>query len=301
MCLKQITQKSQLYWLFIYKKDETNKFCNKIKLMKNVKLIACDIDGTITKSDRSTSQRNINTISKIRNKNIIFGLASGRPVEDIIDKYKEWGLDSQFDFIIGWNGGQLYDNKTGNTYEYNYLDKREIKEIISFMQQFDCTINMYIPHIYLSSKETDRSWFSAFKSKRKYIVVDSLSKFYEKDNCGIMFRCDENDMPLIESKVNEFIKGKKYIGFKTQPDLMEFSSRACNKGYALKKYTEMYNISLDDCMAFGDTTNDNEMLKICYGICMKNGSEDTKRCAKIITDIECDNDGFSEFVEKNIL
>ena len=82
---------------------------------------------------------------------------------------------------------------------------------------------------------------------------------------------------------------------------MEFSNKDCNKGYALRKYTEIYNIDLNDCMAFGDTTNDNEMLKICNGVCMKNGSEDTKRCAKIITDIECDDDGFSDFIEKHIL
>lgn len=262
--------------------------------------MACDIDGTITKSDRTTSQRNINTISQIRNKNIIFGLASGRPVEDIINKYKEWGLDSQFDFIIGWNGGQLYDNKTDITYEYNYLNKTEIKEIIEFMQQFDCTVNMYKPGIYLSSKQTDKAWYSAFKNKRKFVAANKLEDFYDTDNGGIMFRTKLEEMPIIEEKIKT-LKNKNYIGFKTQADLMEFAHKNCNKGFALKKYCELHDIDLNDCIAFGDTTNDNEMLKICYGVCMKNGSDDTKRCAKIITDIDCDNDGFSDFIEKHIL
>ena len=232
--------------------------------------------------------------------NYIFGLASGRPIDDVINKYKKWGMEKQFDFLICWNGCQLYDNKTNKTYEYNYLTKNDIKEIIEFMDEFDCNINMYLPNIYLSSKETDRAWYSAFKNKRQFVSTKSREDFYKQDNGGIMFRTQVEQMPLIEKKIKN-IKNKNYVGFKTQPDLMEFCHKDCNKGYALKKYCELYNISLDECMAFGDTSNDNELLKACYGVCLKNGSDDTKACAKIITDKECDEDGFADFVEKNIL
>lgn len=264
------------------------------------KVIALDIDGTITKSDRTTSKRNIKTIEKLQQNGYIVGLASGRPVEDIINKYQSWEMKKQFDFIIGWNGCQLYDNKTKQLYEYNLLSRNDIKEIIEFMKEFDCTINMYLPGIYLSSKETDRAWFSAFNNKRTFVVCNNIEKYYEKPNGGIMFRTTKQEMPKIENKILT-IKNKNYIGFKTQPDLMEFSHKESNKGYALRKYCEIKNISLDECMAFGDTTNDNEMLKCCYGVCMKNGSDDTKNCAKIITEIECDDDGFSEFIDKHIL
>ena len=115
-----------------------------------------------------------------------------------------------------------------------------------------------------------------------------------------MFRTTLQQMPIIEEKISK-LKGKNYVGFKTQADLMEFAHKDCNKGHALKKYCELHDIDLNDCIAFGDTTNDNEMLKICYGVCLKNGSEDTKRCAKIITDTICDEDGFADFVEKHIL
>lgn len=269
--------------------------------MKNIKVISADIDGTITASDRTTSKANIETIKKLRNKGYLFGLASGRPIEDIVNKYEEWGLEKQFDFLIGWNGGQLYDDKTKKTYTYNYMSPSEIKETIDFMSDYDCTINMYFDGIYLSSKDTDKAWFSAFKSKRKFIMANSIEEFYKQPNGGIMFRTKSELMPIIEKRIEEELKNRNYIGFKTQADLMEFSHKDCNKGYALKKYLDMYNISTQDCAAFGDTTNDNEMLKICYGICLKNGSEDTKRCAKIITDIDCDHDGFTDFVEKHIL
>lgn len=270
---------------------ETNK-------MNKFKLIAADIDGTITKSDRTTSLRNIKTIERLREAGYLFGLASGRPVEDIIKKHTEWNIVKQFDFIIGWNGGQLFDGK--KTYEYNFLTPDEIKEIIEIMSEFDCTINMYLPGIYLSSKETDKAWYSAFKNKRIFVAAKRIEEFYQRENGGIMFRTDKETMPLIEEKIRN-LKNTSYVGFKTQPDLMEFSRVGNNKGFALKKYCELNNISLDECIAFGDTTNDNEMLECCYGVCMKNGSDDTKACAKVITEVECDEDGFSEFIDKHIL
>lgn len=270
--------------------------------MNNIKVISSDIDGTITASDRTTSKTNIETIQKLRDKGYLFGLASGRPVEDIFDKYKEWGLEKQFDFLIGWNGGQLYDDSTKKTYNYNYMSPVDIKETIEFMSKFDCTANMYLPGIYLSSSEKDRDWYLAFKNHtREYKVADSLEDYYKQSNGGIMFRTNAELMPQIEKAIAEKLKNKNYVGFKTQSNLMEFAHKDCNKGYALKKYLDMHNISTEECVAFGDTTNDNEMLKICYGVCLKNGSEDTKRCAKIITDIDCDHDGFTDFVEKHIL
>ncbi len=59
-------------------------------------------------------------------------------------------------------------------------------------------------------------------------------------------------------------------------------------------------INTNDVIAFGDTSNDNEMLKAAgWGVCMKNGSNDTKAIADDITDFTCDEDGLGRYLEKN--
>lgn len=266
-----------------------------------IKLIAADIDGTITRSDYTTTKRNIEAIQSLRNKGYLFGLASGRPVNDILDRYQLWGLKDQFDFIIGWNGCELYDNKTKQTHKYNSIKKEELKEIVELMLPFDTTISMYLPGVVIANKETEKIIFSAEKTKRKYIITDKFEDFYQVDNSGIMFRTTIQKMPEVEKVVNEYTKDKNYFGFKTQKDLLEFANKNSNKGYALKQLCKLYNLELDECMAFGDTTNDNQLLKVCNGVCMLNGSDDTKACAKYITEIACDDDGFADFVEKYLL
>ena len=53
---------------------------------------------------------------------------------------------------------------------------------------------------------------------------------------------------------------------------------------------------------FGDTSNDNEMISVAgLGVCLLNGSDDTKALANDITDLTCEEEGFADYVEKHIL
>lgn len=268
---------------------------------KNIKVISSDIDGTIVGASHEINPETASKINELRNKGYVFGLASGRPANDISTKYQEWKIDKQFDFLIGLNGVELYDDSTSNTITYNPLRKEWIKEIIEMMLPFDVTVHMYHADEYFSSAETERAWYSAFKNKRKFVVVP-LSKFYEEESGGIMFRCPLEKMPQIEElliKINSENRG--YVGFKTQKDLVEFSNADANKGFALKKYCELHSIDINDVMSFGDTTNDNEMLKVSHGVCMINGSDDTKACAEIITEKSVEENGFIDFVDRYLL
>ena len=271
-----------------------------MKRFNNIKLLSCDIDGTLVGKSRMITENTVRTIEEVMREGYLFGVASGRPVADLKEYCSRWNMNGNFDFIIGFNGCELYDKQTNEIQKFNMLSCQNIKEIIEIMKPFDGNVSMYKPGIYLASKDTDRAWYSAFRNKRKYVVSDNMEQFYDEPNCGIMFRVDPEKMSEIEEMVAG-LKDKDYIGFKTQPDLMEFSHKDANKAVALKKYCDNHNISLDECMAFGDTTNDNGMLKCCHGVCMINGSDDTKDCAEIITDIGVEDEGWVNFVKENLL
>ena len=53
-------------------------------------------------------------------------------------------------------------------------------------------------------------------------------------------------------------------------------------------------------MAFGDTSNDNDMLKVAgCGVCMINGTDDTKASANAITKHDNDHDGLAIYLEES--
>ncbi len=271
-----------------------------LRMFENIRVIAADIDGTLAPAGINPSAYTVDTISELQNRGFLFGLASGRPADDLLDKYKIWNAPSQFDFIIGWNGCELIDLKTGSFYQYNKLKKEWIREIIEFMSEFNANIHMYLPGKYLATSDTDKAWYSAYKNRREYIICEDVSVYYAQDNCGIMFRYDLKDDQRIREKLKT-LKDKEYIAFNTQVDLLEFSHKDSSKGYALREYCKLYDIPLENVMAFGDTDNDNEMLKICHGVCLKDGNENTKRLCEFVTEKNCDEDGFARFIHEVLL
>lgn len=116
----------------------------------------------------------------------------------------------------------------------------------------------------------------------------------------IMFRVQEEDMPLIEEHYQKN-KPNSIIGFKTNPMAFEFADPRASKGVALENFCKLHNIDIKDSMAFGDTSNDNEMLKVAgIGVCLLNGTDDTKAFADYITEFDVDHNDFSNFIIKTI-
>lgn len=270
--------------------------------MKDVKLVICDLDGTLFDwSNRSLSKKNKEIMDYLHNKGVYLALGSGRSVAELI-KYKEdWGLDYQFDFFIGMNGSELYCTKTKEQHNYFWLKKEWIKELLEFMKQWTCNPMCYLHDDKILFRDFDDMMKrSIASSNRKGIQVKDDSEFYHEENAKIMFRMKEDVTPIVEKYLEEH-PFKYYKGFKTQATLMEFMDKRCSKGFALKKLCEQYNIDIEDVVAYGDTTNDNEMLKVAgLGVCLKNGSDDTKAIADEITEYGCMEDGFAHHVEERL-
>ena len=60
--------------------------------MKPVTLVATDLDGTFLNSQKKVTDLNREAISKLKNHGILFGIASGRPVEIVRAMLKEWKI-----------------------------------------------------------------------------------------------------------------------------------------------------------------------------------------------------------------
>ena len=133
----------------------------------------------------------------------------------------------------------------------------------------------------------------------KYCKSDDYHELYQKPAGKIIFRLDdESKMPEIEEYVKDRCP-KGLIGFKTNSIAFEFTDERVNKGVALIEFCKNNNIAIEESWAFGDTSNDNEMLKAAgTGVCLLNGTDDTKACADYITEYDVENEGFSKFIEK---
>ena len=72
-------------------------------------LVICDIDATLVNEKKELTPRTKEALIKLHEKGIYFGIASGRPVDELKRNKERWDLPFDFDFVMGMNGAELWD------------------------------------------------------------------------------------------------------------------------------------------------------------------------------------------------
>ena len=269
--------------------------------MEKAKLVVCDIDNTLVPKHKNISKRTKNAIDSLRKHGILFGLASGRSVDQLHALEEQW--DIHCDIIIGQNGSEIYDDLTQSEEHFYSMETSWLKECMEIMSPFNCnpTLGRNGIHYVRRIDEKTSSSKAYVKNANMLHVVKDDSEFWAEPAVKIGFRVNAEDMPAIENRASEF-PSENYIGLKTENTMFEFCNRKASKGKLLELFCQKHELDLKNVYAFGDMTNDISMLEVAgVGICMLNGSEDAKAAANIVTEKTVDEDGFADFVEKYIL
>ena len=266
----------------------------------DVKLVLCDIDATLVNEKKELMPETKEALIQLHEKGIYFGIASGRPVDELKQNKVYWNYPYDFDFVMGMNGAELFDGVHQKEYSYFKMKREWLKETIELMKSIDCN-----PFVYWNGKircvRVDDMMKRSASTSHKELEVVPIEDLYAHENAKIMFRMKEEDMERAEKLVS-LHPNPYYHGFKTQSTLLEFCDKRINKGYGLQKICELNDFGLENVVAFGDTTNDNDMIHLAgLGVCMKNGTKDTKALANDITEYDNNHDGLGIYLKKHIL
>ncbi len=264
--------------------------------MKQIELITADIDGTIVNEDRHFTDLTREVLTEYHNAGIKIGIASGRPLIHQKARIRDWKIPFEFDFLIGYSGGQLYDASTGKEDSFWLLSCDTLHEIMDLMSPFldRVTTQIYLEDYILGTRADSYSVRAAKRNGTELRLCDDLSAYYAQPLHNILFRIpDETVTPAVEEYLSH-VHSSDFQFFKTQPNLFEFQDPRVNKGDALRIYCERHGIGLQRTIAFGDLSNDLPLLKAAgTGVAMKNGSDDVKAAADEITEYTNDEDGLA--------
>lgn len=264
------------------------------------RLVITDLDGTLTAhgTGGSLSERSKEMIRCLARHGVSFGLASGRPLDELQAYTAAWNLEKEVDVLVGLNGSELWDGHTGRTRQYFMMKREWLKEVIEKLAPFDLNPYVYYHGAFLCMRVDEGIRYSSGRVNKPVIVAKDVSELYAEDNAKIMFRVREEQMAQVERFLEEH-PSPYYRGFKTQKTLFEVSNRQVSKAYAISQYCREAGYSPEQVIAFGDTSNDNEMLLGCgLGVCVANASEDTKAIADEVAPRSCDEEGEASYMEE---
>ena len=249
-----------------------------------IKLIASDMDGTLLNGEGNLPKEFFHIFEELKEKNIIFAVASGRQYYNLVDNFQAIKNDILF---IAENG--TYVMQQGKELYSSFLEPSIVKELIKEGR------NTEGAEIVLCGKnaaylENDKAEFieEVKKYYARYEIVDNLLDV--KDDILKFTLCDfkgaaENShkifLPLYKETLQIAVSGHLWL------DLV---NNDVNKGAAIKSIQEKLNISPEETMVFGDYFNDVEMLQSAYySYAMENAPDGVKKHARFITKSNLDH------------
>lgn len=243
-----------------------------------IKLIATDMDGTFLDTNKNFDIEFFKTYQKMKAKNIKFVVASGNQYHRLYQKF----LPISQEFIFIAENGSFIASGT-KPISINTITIENVKTICQLFENRedlfiilcgkDCA---YILNKNINYKETIQLHYCS------YMFVEDFSSIMGKDIMKIaVFSPDGTIVTAIDDIKDDLPNEVKVV---TSGNMwMDIQNKNINKGIALKHIQEMYNITPDECMAFGDQMNDYELLQsVKYSYAMANAVDPIKDIAYAI-------------------
>ena len=250
--------------------------------MKQIKMIVCDLDGTLLNEEQKILTNNIEILKALQKQGIILVLASGRNYMKIKDYGLQLDMDLYQGYFIGGNGVFLSDACGNKIYEEKKMTMEQAQKIIAYLMQyqeeiitlFDDGLFCYLPKMIKDQKlklikqyQLDPNVLTCGPyddfvdhrknyPKLKYIEdVNAIDRAVNKVCMKVNEAKLKQIYPFIVKDLNDYWCGC------VSSMWLEITLKTINKAHMVRKLCELVNISLDEVIAFGDGENDIELLK----------------------------------------
>ena len=261
------------------------------------RLAAFDLDGTLLNSNHEVSGENLKALHQLIANEILVILVSGRmhqsmkPISDLI------GLKNP---IISYNGGMVKHAVTDNVLYHKPILAEDADAIIRDCKEQDLHLNFCLnDELYVANRN---KWSALYKVRTgvSATAVGDLEKLSGEKPTKLLIIHPPEKLPALLAQFKSAYSGKLYVT-QTQPEYIEFMNPDVSKGRALTALLERLNIPINETVAFGDSYNDESLIKTAgFGIAMRNGVQQIRDCADYITSSNNEN-GVAEAIIELIL
>lgn len=277
-----------------------NKLPNK-KL--NVKLIALDLDDTLLNDNREIPENTILALRKCAEKGIYVVLCSGRAEDGILPFVRKLEIagTQAGKFLIAINGCSVFDLHSRTQIYKKNVPTEVLLHCDDEAEKMGLDSEIYTPDTIFYAKETKWTRLDVDLCHLKGEVVKDYKKMLEKGSCKMLIPGEPEKLIILQEKLKKDL-GEKAVIFTSKPYFLEILPPNCGKGEAISWLANHIGIDIKNCMGFGDSMNDESMIKLCgYGIAMENGLDYIKNIADFVTEKDNNHGGVGDFIEKYVL
>lgn len=265
------------------------------------KLLALDIDGTLTNTQKDITPATLEKIIEAQEKGHIVAIASGRPLPVIRKIADTIELDRFGGYVLAFNGGRIVDYSTGEVVYQAVLDNDVVRDIYDYCLKAGCGMVTYDGDRVITGTDIDGYMtFEASINHMEIMRIDNFREYIDFPLNKCLLTADPDKAEKIEQELAEKFGDQLNI-FRSEPYFVEIMPPNVHKATSLEKLLEVLDMDRKDLVACGDGYNDLTMIEYAgVGVAMANAQDIVKEHADYIT-LSNDEDGLVPVVDKFIL
>lgn len=251
------------------------------------KLILLDLDFTLLRSDRTISQKSIETLKKCQAKGIKIGFSTSRGNTNIQQYVEQVHPD-----VIICNAGAnvFYNNQLVHTQGFTLEQTRTF---------FDAAYEVSGRNIEMTCDTSEELFWNRKEDKSDQFMPDATFDDFKDFKIPAYKVCVQTtDQELMDRIIQK--AGPEICEAMLFSDIPWFkvAPKTATKENAILFLSDYLNIPTEQMIAFGDDFSDIGMLKLCgRGIAMGNAIPQVKEIADEIT-LTNDEDGVAVYIEQ---
>lgn len=265
------------------------------------KILAMDIDGTLTDSDKNISPATKAALTHMMELGHGVVLASGRPLTGIRRYQRELELERFGGYVLAFNGGCMVECRTGEILDKKVLEQGLLPDLYAFAKERGCGLATHVGDVSVSAFEPDR--YVDLEARINGMTVVKPENFVEYVDFE-MYKCLMTADPSRAAEVEKELRercGDRADVYRSDPYFIEVMPRNVDKGTAMGRLLELIGGDWADTICCGDGYNDISMIKRAgLGVAMRNAQPQVRESADYVAPSN-DEDGIVHVIERFIL
>lgn len=236
----------------------------------DIQIVLCDMDGTLLTSESKLPSDFETVFHQLIQKGVIFGIASGRPLASLQEKFPQY--HKQMAFVCENGGCVAYRDEILHV---GKIEKSDWVEVVRKVRTIkECSLILCgLNHSYIEDCD-ERLLKVAREFYPNLKIVDDLE-------------CVEENILKMSIRDYQGTETNTSLAFKDFNESLDFAAsdthwldvmpRGSSKAKGVEVLCKHINCTFENVMAFGDHFNDYEMLKaVKYSYAMANAIDEVK-------------------------
>lgn len=267
--------------------------------MKDIRLIAIDLDGTLLRDDISVSDYTKRILLKAKEKGIRIVIATGR----MFCSARAWGMKIGIGDVpmCVYTGSMVGLCESGKIISDQRMDLKVARDILNVGKENNWYMQSYIEDtVYVPFRDERTDKYEEVCGIKAQVLGED---FWTPTKAPTKVLFYDNDLSVMK-KIRETVgtKFEKVAGSViSQPNYFELNKKGVSKGAALTKLCNEWGINLENVMTFGNAQNDVSMFNLSqWSFAVENASDTAKQAAQFRT-LSNNEDGVARAIEKYVL